>query len=135
MTIQNVACFVVYKADEANYRHVADLEYPLDSNGRMDPDDLAEIQAYNQETDKVVYALNNAAMDNLYGLQFTSAKKLPAKDAQNEVFYAGNLREEFRNLAEKIRQHAYANMSEGITDDDKNWETTLPSRTNRNYTM
>ena len=130
MTIKNVACFVVYKASEANYRHIADLEYPLDPNGQMSPDDLAEVQAYDQDEDKIVYALNTAAMDNLYPLQFTSAK-----DAQNEVFYADNLREEFRKLAEKIRQNAYTKMSEGTTDDDKNWETTIPNRANRNYTM
>ena len=130
MTIKNVACFVVYKASEVNYRHVADLEYPLDQDGQMSPDDLAEVQAYDQDEDKIVYALNAAAMDNLYPLQFASAK-----DAQNEVFYAGDLREEFRKLSEKIRRNAYANMSEGTTDDDKNWETTIPSRANRNYTM
>ena len=79
MTIKNVACFVVYKASEANYRHVADLEYPLDQNGQMSPDDLAEVQAYDQDEDKIVYALNAAAMDNLYPLQFNLSEEIASK--------------------------------------------------------
>ena len=135
MAIQNVASFVVYKANEGEYRHVADLEYRLDQNGQMDPDDLAEVQAYDQDADKVVYALNTAAMDNLYPLQFRSAKSLTAKDARNEAFYAGSLPEEFRKLAERVRQLAYTEMREGIDGDDENWETSVPSRVKRNYTM